>query len=141
MISNHELQALAGRRFEAVGRGDLDGVMSGLVDEPRFDLYPVGLRLSGQENVRRHYDHFFRHVAPAIVASDHLATFFADDAIGFEFRISWQPETGAIQSSRMLVIMPVEGDRFTGERVYGEERLFRWMFGGPIWPILKPITA
>ena len=138
MISKDELLALTGKRFDAVGRGDVKGALAVLVDDPIFDLYPAGLRLRGRENVRRHYEHYFKHVAPAIVGAEQIATYFADDAIGFEFTMSWRAENGAVQASRMLVVTPVEGDKFTGERVYTDERLIRWMFAGGT---LEPIEA
>ena len=129
MISKDELLALTGKRFDAVGRGDVKGALAVLVDDPIFDLYPAGLRLRGRENVRRHYEHYFKHVAPAIVGAEQIATYFA---------MSWRAENGAVQASRMLVVTPVEGDKFTGERVYTDERLIRWMFAGGT---LEPIEA
>lgn len=137
MISKDELLALTAKRFDAVSRGDIEGALAVLVDNPCFDLYPVGLRVSGRENVRRHYEHYFKHVAPAILGAEQVATYFTDDAIAFEFTMSWRAEDGAVQASRMLVVTPVQGDKFTGERVYTDERLVRWMFAGGTFEPIK----
>lgn len=138
MISRDDLLALAGKRFEAVGGGNIDTVMAGLVDEPVYDLYPMGLRLSGHDNVRRHYEYYFQHVVPQMVGFESHATLFGDDSVGVELTISWQPEGGSVQSGRIFVVQPVEGDKFTGERAYGDEALLRWMFAGAA---LEPISA
>ena len=51
-----------GRRVAAVQSGNIDAVMASLVDEPVFDFFPLGLRLSGQDDVRRYYGHFLTEV-------------------------------------------------------------------------------
>jgi len=139
MNSDHIL-ALAAKRFVAVDHGDVDACMSLLVDEPVFDLYPVGLRLSGQDNVRNYYSWFLAHGAKLFMY-DHVALYHGDDSISFELDIRYTPQDGEAETYRLLAIMSVEGDRFTGERLFGDERLFKVMFGEPTWQMLTPIKG
>lgn len=136
--SREKLMALSMRRFQAVGSGDVDASMSVLIEEPVFELYPVGLKLSGNANVRRYYAHFFETAAP-LIRFEPVETFFSETAIALELAIHYTPAAGATEPYRLLAIQPLQGDHFTGERLYGDERLFRIMFGGPIWSLLTPI--
>jgi hypothetical protein len=137
-VKKDQLAALAAKRFEVVGSGDIDATMSILVDDPVFELYPVGLQLAGQADVRRYYEHLFQ--SPKVRA-EHLGTLFADNAIAFELKLTHQPPSGDAEPFRLLAIMEMMDGRFTGERLYGDERLFRILFGGPIWSLLKPVDG
>lgn len=139
-LSMEELRALAARRFAAVGSGDIEATMALLVDEPVFDLHPVGLRLEGQSAVRLYYARFFA-VCHGTLSAEPLATYFADDAIVCELALTHQPPSGPREPYQLLAIMETEAGRFKGERLYGDERLFRIMFGDPIWPLLTPIAS
>ncbi len=136
--SKDELMALAARRFEVVGNGDIEATMSLFVDEPVFELYPVGLQLCGQTNVRRYYENFFRSGDGAMEA-ENLLTLFSDDAIAFDLKLTKRSSSGNSEVFRLMSIMQVVDGRFTGERLYGDERLFRIIFGEPIWPLMTPI--
>lgn len=139
-LTKEKLSALADKRFQVSGSRDVDTTMSLLIGEPVYEIYPIGLRLAGQENVRRYYEYMFSHVTPTISA-EHLDTFFADNSIAFELKLTHQPSSGDSESFRLFSIMDVIGDRFVGERLYGDERLFRIFFGGPIWSLMKPIEG
>ncbi len=139
-MTKNDLLALATRRFKAVESANVDESMSVLIDDPVFDLFPIGLRLSGQENVRNYYSYFFDH-AKHDFHSKPIDVFYADAAIGFELDITHAPSVGEPVIYRLFAIMPVEGDRFTGERLFGDERLFRLMFGGPTWSRLTAIRG
>lgn len=135
-----KLQALAGKRFEKVGSGNLDAAMSVLIDEPIFELYPVGLKLVGQADTRKYYDHFFNTAGPRI-SSKLVDMFYSNSAVSLELILTYAHPDREPEDFRLLAIQPVEGDRFTGERLYGDTKLFELMFGGPIWSLLTPIES
>lgn len=136
--SKDGLLSLSARRFEAVGSRDLEATMAMLVEKPVFELFPVGLRLSGQANVRRYYECFF--ATGEALGGEVIDMFVSDDAVCMELKMRYAGVHGE-EWSRMIAIQPVEGDRFTGERLYGDERLFRQMFSEPIWSLLQPLEA
>lgn len=140
-ISNVEkLQALAMERFEKGGRGSVDAAISVLVDEPVFELFPVGLKLVGKENTRLYYDNFYKTTAPRISA-ELIDMFYSNSAVSLELKIFYAHPGGDKEEFRLLAIQALEGDKFTGERLYGDTRLFELMFGGPIWSLLTPING
>lgn len=136
-LSKDELLSLAARRFEVVGGKDLAGTMGILVDEPVFELFPANLRLSGQDNVRRYYRNFFDAVDG--ISGEVIGTYVADNAVCLELKMLYRGIGGEVESFRLIAVQPVEGGRFTGERLYGDERLFRLMFPEPIWSLFQPI--
>jgi hypothetical protein len=131
-----EMKALAAQRFKFGVEGDVVGAMSVLNDDPVFDLYPVGLRLRGGLNVRRYYERVLAEVNPTMQWRMIDASFSAT-SISHELQLESSLAPG--QTFRLLAIMPYEAGRFTGERLFGPEPLFRLMFGGPIWTLLEPI--
>lgn len=132
--SRERLLELATRRFEVVGAGDVDGAMSVLAPEPVFELRPVGLQLRGRDNVRRYYEYMCAHGSASGFTLVDL--YFADAAVAYELHLEYGSET-----FRLMAVMPTDGNRFAGERLFGDERLFRIMFGGPIWSLLTPLGA
>lgn len=133
------LVELAQRRYEVVSKGDIDAIMALLCDDPVFELYPIGLKLAGKENVRRYYHHFCETVTPQLEATPVGSPFLSSSAIGFEMDMVRQGANSVREEFRVLALMNAEGGKFTGERLYASEGLFRLMFGGPIWSLLTPI--
>ena len=134
------LLAVAQRRVAAVESGDVDAVMAVLVDEPVLDFYPVGLRLSGHEDVRRYYGHFMTDVIPRSTGCL-VASFVGQSEVAFEFITSVSDGAGGVESFRILAIQPVDGDRVAGERLYASERYVRLIVGDELWHLLAPIPA
>jgi hypothetical protein len=140
LASPDHLLAVAQRRVAAVQSGDVDAVMAALVDEPVLDFLPLGLRLSGHQDVRRYYGHFLNEVIPR--SSGRLvATFIGQAEVAFEFITAVTDGTGGIESFRILAVQPVDGDRVAGERLYASDRYARLIVGDELWHLLMPIPA
>ena len=137
-MNKDQLLALASERVQAVTRGDLDAIMATLSPEPIFDLYPLGLRLSGYQNVRRYYEwtihHFNTRVTPTLVGA-----YVAETDIAWEFDLLYRPQQGPSELFRVLAVVPAAGDRLAGERLFGSERCLRLMLGEEAWGKLVPI--
>jgi hypothetical protein len=134
------LLAVTGRRIAAVQSGDIDAVMAALVDEPVFDLWPIGLRLSGQQDVRRYYGHFLGEVMPRATGGELVGTYVGQDEVAFEFVTTYRSEGGEVETFHILAIQPVIGDRVAGERLYGSDRYMHLIVGDELWHLLEPIT-
>ena len=60
-----ELTAIAHRHAAAEADGDLAATLATLEPEPVYELYPVGLRMTGLPLARRYYEHFFARTCSA----------------------------------------------------------------------------
>lgn len=138
LLTKNELLSLSARRFQAVGSKDLEATMAILVDEPVFEIFPANLRLSGQANVRRYYANYFA-VASDRIGGEVVDAFVSDNSVCLEMKMRYETAPGKVEHFRIIAVQPVEGERFTGERLYGDERLFRLMFPEPIWSLFEPI--
>ena len=138
VYSKDELLALSMQRFAAVSSGDLDATMAVLVDEPVFELHPAGLQLSGHADVLQYYKQFLASAGHAI-SGDIIDTFVSDSAVCLELRMTHGADDDTPEYFRMIAVQPVENGRFTGERLYGDERLFRLMFPNPVWSLFQPL--
>ena len=81
-----ELTAIAHRHAAAETDGDLAATLATLEAEPVYELYPIGLRMTGLPLARRYYSHFFAEVVPRIA--------------GYEMRGEWVNELGVLQEYR-----------------------------------------
>ena len=136
---SEHLLAVTGRRIAAVQSGDVDAVMAALVDDPVFDLWPIGLRLQGRANVRRYYERFLSDAMPPSTGRL-VGTYVGTDEVAYEFAITTlDGEGGPVESFRILAVQPVVGDRVAGERLFGSDRYMRLIVGDELWPLLEPV--
>ena len=70
-----ELTAIAHRHAAAEADGNLAATLATLEPDPVYELYPVGLRMTGLPLARRYYEHFFARTAPRIVGKLALPPF------------------------------------------------------------------
>ncbi|GAB3322071.1 hypothetical protein [Haliea atlantica] len=63
-MSPSDLLEIAYRHTVAEENGDYEGTLATLEANPVYELFPVGLRMSGMDAARRYYRHFFDNVAP-----------------------------------------------------------------------------
>ena len=136
-ISPQHLLEVTGRRVAAVQSGDIDAVMASLVDEPVFDFFPLGLRLSGHDDVRRYYGHFLTEVIPRSQGTL-VATLVGEREVAFEFVTAVATSAGGLETFRILAVQPVVGNRVAGERLYASERYVRVIVGDDLWHLLGP---
>jgi hypothetical protein len=122
-----------------VQSGDIDAVMAALVDEPVFELWPIGLRLSGGDHVRRYYGHFLGEVMPRSAGGELVGTYVGEHEVAFEFVTGYTHDSGEVETFHILAIQPVVGDRVAGERLYGSDRYMHLIVGDELWHLLEPI--
>jgi hypothetical protein len=112
--------------------GDLDGVMSTLVEYPVFELHPQNLRISGTEAVRELYGHLLprsdgqlansgaTNQAPTLKSR---ITAYADSLLVTEVHEQMTLSVGTTAFMRMLVLVHYEDGKILGERLYADTEL------------------
>ena len=94
-----ELTAIAHRHAAAEAEGDLAATLATLEPEPVYELYPVGLRMTGLPLARRYYEHFFAHVAPRIAGYEMLGEWINEQGVLQEYRVSVRYDDGRCATS------------------------------------------
>jgi hypothetical protein len=126
-----ELTAVAHRHAAAEAAADIEGTMQTLEGEPVYELYPVGRKLSGMATVRRYYDYFFADVLPHTLGYQLRNAWVNDAGLCEEYDIQCRID-GVEHSFRVLSILKFGERALTGERLYADEKFFRFLFG-PLW--------
>lgn len=122
------------------GEGDLEGTMDTLVEEPVYEFWPVGRRMTGREQVRRYYRHLIDDFMPSQIGYTMLAETLSGEALSQEYAIEMRGDDGP-ETHRVIGILyadPDEPHLMGGERIWGDEAFLRRMVG-PVWDDLEPI--
>ena len=141
MLRSQTLVQCAQDYTNFVSRGDLDGVLSMLVPEPVFDLFPIARRFSGKVKIRRYFQYFFSEVQPRIQGFRSRSDLTSEAGVGHEYDITISmPNASAPSTHRVFALMIFGPDRLLGERIYADEKMLRTLIG-PLWNSLEPIPA
>jgi hypothetical protein len=132
-----ELTALAHRHAAAEGEGDLAGTLATLEPDCVYELYPVGLRMTGLPLARRYYEHFFACVAPRIAGHEMLGEWVNQLGVVQEYRVSVRHDDGAVRAVRIVGLLKFGDTRLAGERLYADTELLHILFE-PVWGELEP---
>jgi hypothetical protein len=97
-----ELTAIAHRHAAAETEGDLAATLATLEPDPVYELYPVGLRMTGLPLARRYYAHFFAHVAPRIAGYEMLGEWINELGVLQEYRVSVGYEQAPARDFRIM---------------------------------------
>ena len=81
------MQALGTKHAQLETEGDLDGTMATLVDEPVYEFWPAGRRLTGRDAVRRYYAHLIDDFMPRQIGYRMIAETVSEDALSQEYAI------------------------------------------------------
>lgn len=120
---------------------DLEALMGTMEGEPIYDLYPVGKRFQGMENTRRYYRYFFAEVQPRIQGFTPRSEAIGDQGLVQEYDVVvLHPGESAPTRHRIIAILTFGQERLSGERMYSDDKLFKFLFG-PLWNELTPIPA
>lgn len=109
--------------------GDFDGMLEHLVEEPVFELYPVGVRIVGREAVRERSKRLFPMASQndTRAAQTHriTASTAGQDVLIHEFSNVYTFADGTRRRCYSIAVVPFEGNKMVGERVYTDEHLGR----------------
>lgn len=136
--STAELTAIARRHGEAEGAGDLEGTLATLEAQPRYELFPVGLTMSGADRTRRYYEHFFAEVAPRIVGAELIDEWGNERGLMQEYSVQYRYDDGRQRVFRIAGLLVFGSTALAGERLFADEEFLRILFG-PVWVELEPV--
>lgn len=109
--------------------GDFDGMLEVLVDEPVFEIYPRGVRIVGREAVRerskRLYPLASQNDTRTAEAHRITASTAGQDVLIHEFSNVYTFPDGSTRRCYTVAVVPFEGDKIVGERVYSDGHLGR----------------
>ncbi len=135
-----ELVQVALRHSQAEGDYDMAATLATLEDEPVYELYPVGLKMTGMDMARRYYAHYFANVAPNIVAWSMISEWINDAGVAQEYNVTYRRADGMEKQFRILGILTFGEALLSGERIYADAELLEIMFK-PLWAELTPIRG
>lgn len=133
------LEALAWAHAQAEAEGDMEAALATLVDDPVYEFQPAGVVLSGMDQVRRYYAHFFGDFQSVADGAELRGRWASDDGLGLEYTL-WirDPQTGRRERHEVLGFLTYGADRLSGERIYASDRLLRLMVG-PVLEEARPL--
>ena len=132
-----ELTAIAHRHAAAESEGDLAATLATLEPDPVYELYPVGLRMTGLPLARRYYAHFFARVAPRIAGYEMLGEWINELGVLQEYRVSVGYEQAPARDFRIMGLLRFGDSALAGERLYADTEILRILFE-PVWGELEP---
>jgi len=132
-----ELTAIAHRHAAAEAAGDLAATLATLEPDPVYELYPVGLRMTGLALARRYYAHFFANVAPRIAGYEMLGEWVNELGVLQEYRLTVRYEDARTRDFRIIGLLRFGDTALAGERLYADTEILRILFE-PVWGELEP---
>ena len=127
------------RHIYVESHDDIEGTLGTLVENPVYELHPIGLRMRGREQARRYYEYFFKEARRHVVDYVVHGYCYGETSMTVEVTISWKYDDGAIRKFRNLTVLPYGEGGITGEIMYAEDDFFRVLFG-PILNELEQIS-
>ncbi len=133
---------LGRRHAELEARRALDPLMATMVENPSYEFHPMGLGMSGGDQVRRYYRQFMDDYMERIVEYKLLEEWVNESAVVQEYDIKVEVD-GAQETHRVVGILFAEETPdgrmlLGGERVYASERCIR-MMAGMIFDEFEPL--
>ena len=133
---------LGRRHAELEARRALDPLMATLVENPSYEFHPMGLGMSGGDQVRRYYRQFMDDYMERIVEYQLLEEWVNKSAVVQEYDITVGVDGGQ-ETHRVVGILFAESTAdgsvlLGGERVFASERCIRLM-AGEIYDELEPL--
>jgi len=134
-----DMYELGTRHARLEAQGDLEGTMATLADDPIYELWPIGLQMRGEAQVRRYYEHLLGIFVPMTVGYQLLDEWVNERSVAQEYRIELDVD-GSNESHRVVGILHrEEGRLLRGERVFASERCLRLMAGDALIDELESI--
>ena len=121
--------AVAHAHASAEGSGELAGTLGTLVDNPRFELLPIGVVLEGGDLIRAYYEHFFAHFRQRVAGYSLRSEWVTDEGLGQEYQIQVETPSGRRRFDVIGILLFGEDNRLAGERIYASDELLRLMVG------------
>lgn len=104
---------------------DFDGMEKHLVDNPDYEMQPLGLRITGRDAVRERSERLQAHTIAQIDPRSAVeetreirSVAYGEDVMVVEWSNDFTLPDGSRKRCYSVAIIPYEGDKMVGERVY-----------------------
>ena len=122
--------AVARAHAAAEAKGDIEGTMATLDEDPTYELQPLGLTLRGRDIARKYYEHFFANCQPRVTGYDLRSEWVADEGVLQEYTLQIDSPDGVNTRHDIIGILIFGADgNLSGERIYASNELMQFMFG------------
>jgi hypothetical protein len=132
--------ALCREHAGAEAEYEVDRVLATLVDEPRFEFFPLRMHITGRGPIEKFYREQYPKFGPTVAGYEVLGEWTNEIAALQEYTIDVSETDGS--TTRYYVISMMPGDDktglLTGERLYCDEGFVRALLG-PLFDLLEPI--
>jgi hypothetical protein len=128
LFTTAQMYELGTRHASLEARGDIDGTMATLVEDPVYELLPIGLTMRGRGQVLRYYENLIGKFIPMTVGYELLEEWVNETSVCQEYRIEVKVND-VRETHRVVGVLYREGSLLGGERVYASERCLRLMAG------------
>lgn len=123
-----DMKKLVQKHSDFEAKKDLQGVLSTLVEDPVYEIYPAQLKLQGKKNVstfyREHFDAFF----PLITSHTLINEWWGPETACKEYDLFFKaPYAG--KPYRIMVVLTAKNHLLLGERFYVSQELAKLMAG------------
>lgn len=125
-----EMVKVAMAHAEAEAAGDLEATMATLVEDPVYELQPMGRQLRGGAATRAYYEHFFSAFLPTVKGYTLRNEWVSDEGLGQEYTMEVGGPDGAAHPHAIIGILVFgPGGKLAGERLYAADDVLGAMFG------------
>ena len=133
------LVAVAADHARLEATQDFEGLMGTMEGEPVYEFHPLGKYFKGMDNTRRYYEHFMAHVQQRIHGSQMISEAIGASGVVQEYDVTVQHDGDAEPTVHRIMAILTFGDQaLSGERMYSDEKFFRFLTG-PLWNELEPL--
>lgn len=134
-----QLVAVAADHARLESTQDLEGLMGTMEGEPVYEFHPLGKCFKGMANTRRYYEHFMANVQQRILGAEMISESIGSSGVVEEYNVTVQHDGDAGPTvHRIMAILTFGEQALSGERMYSDEKFFRFLVG-PLWNELEPM--
>jgi hypothetical protein len=99
-----QMYELGTRHASIEARGDIDGTMATLVEDPVYELLPIGLAMRGREQVLRYYENLIGKFIPMTVGYELLEEWVNETSVCQEYRIEVEVGSGSMAFGKRIAL-------------------------------------
>ncbi len=139
--SRERMAELGTRHSMLEARGELEPLLETLIEDPVYEFHPIGLCMSGGDQVRRFYTQFCEHFLPLRHSYTLLAEWVSETSVAQEYDVSLRVD-GQVETHRVLGLLIGAGADPAAARAALFQQAHQDAEGGPaLLPSLCSVLA
>lgn len=117
---------------------DTDATVATMEGEPIYDLWPIGLRLTGRDFTKKYYEYYAQEYAKNILEYKLIGEWVGSAGLLQEYAIKMRHLDNSIEDYSVACVLTFGTNLLTGERIYADEKFLKALFA-PFWDDAVPI--